>query len=282
MEYPTRGAAAMLSLPARALGRRQFLLSAAGMGALALSVADGASARAAGGVSLGAWTAGMDAKPALLDKLSSTLGQPLGIASVFRGEHDVWPGPVESQLAGKARTLLVSWHLDSRSFSYWASPAAQPYLSSVARRVKAYRRPVAIRPWAEMNGDWQPWRPTAQPTDGYASGYAAFMAAWRAVVGVFRAEGATNARWVFNPTTDSYAKTTDVRLIWPGRDVVDVLGLRLQLGHRRHLHLALLRGHAVRPRGRRVSLAGNGALALFPDNPYHCCGRDIVVVRNDP
>lgn len=175
MEYPTRGAAAMLSLRARALGRRQFLLSAAGMGALALSVADGASARAAGGVSLGAWTAGMDVKPALLDKLSSTLGQPLGIASVFRGEHDVWPGPVESQLAGKARTLLVSWHLDSRSFSYWASPAAQPYLSSVARRVKAYRRPVAIRPWAEMNGDWQPWRPTAQPTDGYASGYAAFM-----------------------------------------------------------------------------------------------------------
>lgn len=50
--------------------------------------------------------------------------------------------------------------------------------------VKAYGRPVAIRPWAEMNGDWQPWRPSAQPTGCYARGFSAFMAAWRAVVGV--------------------------------------------------------------------------------------------------
>ena len=32
-------------------------------------------------------------------------------------------------------------------------------------------------------------------------------------------------KWVFNPTADTYAETTDVRTIWPGTGYVDVLGL---------------------------------------------------------
>jgi mannan endo-1,4-beta-mannosidase len=44
-------------------------------------------------------------------------------------------------------------------------------------------------------------------------------------VNVFRAEGAANVRWVFNPTTDTYPESTDVRVIWPGRSYVNVLGL---------------------------------------------------------
>ena len=207
------------------VGRREFLVSVAGLaGALALTVSSSAPASAAGRITLGAWTDGMDGQPALLGQLSTMLGQPLGIASVFRGSGDVWPGPTEAALAS-GRTLLVAWYLDNESYGFWASPAARPYLVSVARQVKAYGKPVAIRPWAEMNGDWQPRQPTASPTDGYATGYQAFIVAWRAVVDVFAQEGVTNVRWVFNPTTDTYPETTDVRLIWPGRPYVDVLGL---------------------------------------------------------
>ena len=42
---------------------------------------------------------------------------------------------------------------------------------------------------------------------------------------LFRADGATNVRWVFNPTSDTYAQTTDVATIWPGAAYVDVLGI---------------------------------------------------------
>ena len=213
------------SMSSLTLNRRQLFLGAAGAtGAVALNASSPSSAWAAGRITLGAWTKGMDAKPVLLGRLSTQLGQPLGIASVFRGPGDVWPGPEDAKLA-LGRTLLVSWHLDDQSYGYWASDAARPYLVVVARQVKAYGKPVAIRPWAEMNGDWMPRQPTSSPTDGYPTGYLAFVAAWRAVVNIFRAEGVTNVRWVFNPTTDTYAETTDVRLIWPGRDYVDVLGL---------------------------------------------------------
>jgi len=181
-------------------------------------------ASAAGRISIGAYTDGMDSYPQNLNNLATLLRQPVSIASVFRGPGDIWPGPREAQIAA-SRTLLVAWYLDHRSYGYWASSAARPELVTVARRVKAYGRVVVIRPWAEMNGDWQTFQPTSRPTDGYATGYRAFIAAWRNVVTIFRAEGVTNVRWVFNPTTDTYAETTDVRRIWPGRAYVNVLGL---------------------------------------------------------
>jgi hypothetical protein len=37
--------------------------------------------------------------------------------------------------------------------------------------------------------------------------------------------GATNVRWVFDPSTDTYPGTTPVQSIWPGASYVDVLGL---------------------------------------------------------
>lgn len=207
------------------VSRRGFIAGAAGVtGMLALGVGSPQSASAAGRVVFGAYTDGMDAYPKRLNDLSTRLSQPMAIASVFRGPGDIWPGPLESTLAS-GRTLLVAWYLGNHSYGYWASAAAQPEIAAVARRVKAFGRVVAIRPWAEMNGDWQSLQPTARPTDGYATGYQAFIAAWRNVVNVFRAEGATNVRWVFNPTTDTYAETTDVRLIWPGGSYVNILGL---------------------------------------------------------
>ena len=55
--------------------------------------------------------------------------------------------------------------------------------------------------------------------------YAEFISAWRYLVTFFRDHGATNVKWIFDPTADTYAETTDVRSIWPGADYVDVLGI---------------------------------------------------------
>ncbi|MEO8518444.1 MAG: glycosyl hydrolase [Dermatophilaceae bacterium] len=211
-------------MAAALVSRRGFLAGAAGVTSVVALGASAPSAAAAGRVVLGAYTNGMDGSPKRLSYLATNLRQSLSIASVFRGPGDIWPGPVEAALAVN-RTLLVAWYLDHHTYGYWASSAAKPELVAVARRVKAYGRPVAIRPWAEMNGDWQSFQPKAAPTDGYSSGYSAFVAAWRNVVNVFRAEGVKNVKWVFNPTTDTYAETTDVRRIWPGQTYVDVLGL---------------------------------------------------------
>lgn len=78
-----------------------------------------------------------------------------------------------------------------------------------------------------MNGDWTDFQPTpaARVPKPHGGSYAQFIAAWRRVVTVFRQAGVRNVQWVFNPTTDTYPGTTDVRLIYPGSAYVDVLGL---------------------------------------------------------
>lgn len=176
-------------------------------------------------IAYGAWTDGMDASPELLGRLGRTLGVDLTIASVFRGRGDEWPYPVDRQLgADESRTLLVAWDPTGwGDYSWWASGQGDDVVRDHARRCAAYEDTIVIRPWAEMNGDWTTFQPGAI---GHESGGtpAEFVAAWQRVVEVVRSI-APNVTFCFNPTTDTYAGTTDVRDTWPGRSYVDVLGL---------------------------------------------------------
>jgi hypothetical protein len=181
---------------------------------------------AAAGVQLGAYADGMDADPSRLTRLEQLVGRQVGTASVFRAADEVFPAAADLALTdGGRRTLLVSWHLDTDRYAAWAAGAHDDVLDRTARAVAQYGRPLYIRPWAEMNADWVDFQPTADGSRAHGGTPAEFVAAWRHVVDRFRAAGATNARWVFNPTADVYAETTPVEVIWPGRQYVDVLGL---------------------------------------------------------
>ena len=175
----------------------------------------------------GSWTEGMDANPALLDVTEEKLDTPLEIASVFRGPDDEWPYPADKEL-GKNRTLLVSWHLgEVACFSDVTHGMYDDFITQQAIRLKEYRHPVVIRPWAEMNADWvnfQPTNPTASPKDQGGT-YDEFIEAWRHTVDITRKVGATTVGWAFNPTTDTYKETTPIEAIYPGDDYVDYLAL---------------------------------------------------------
>ena len=176
---------------------------------------------------LGAYSQGMDRDPRVLDRTASAVGRPMAIASVFRGRGDdpYWPYPSDRAM-GATRTLLVAWSLeDYGNYAYWSSGRGDAVLRAKARTLRAYGRPVVLRPWAEMNADWVAHQPTAGAAKSRGGSPAQFKAAWRRAVTIFRQERATNVRWAFNPTTDTYAGTTDVRTIYPGNDVVDILGL---------------------------------------------------------
>jgi hypothetical protein len=177
-------------------------------------------------VNVGAYVDGMDHSPALLDQFDQTIGKATTVASIFRGYGDVFPSTADAALTnGGARSLLVAWYLNVDRFTGFTSGAHDSYLLQEAVAVRAYQGTVYIRPWAEMNGDWQDFQPTASGSAQFGGTPAQFIAAWQHVVNTFRTAGATNVRWVFNPTSDTYAETTDVRTIWPGASYVDVLGM---------------------------------------------------------
>ena len=179
-------------------------------------------------VALGAYASGFGSTAPQITQFESTLGSKVAVASSFRGWGDVFPDAVQQKDAATGHTLLIAWDLGATSatrFTTFTSHAHDAYLAQEAAAARAFGKTLYIRPWAEMNADWSAFQPTTDAARPAGGTYAQFIAAWRYVVTYFRAHGATNVRWVFNPTTDTYAETTSVASIWPGAAYVDVLGL---------------------------------------------------------
>jgi len=186
----------------------------------------GQAERARGPLRVGAYVQGMQENPAAFTDFESLVGRQLGVASYFYGFGDVFPGPIELGFAaGGQRDVLLSWDMGPTRFRQWARGRYDSYLGQIAEAAKAYPYPIYVRPWPEMNGDWQDFQPTRTGHRKYGGTYREFIAAWRHVVTYTRQHGARNIRWVFNPTADTYRPTTQVSRIWPGDEYVDVLGL---------------------------------------------------------
>ena len=186
------------------------------------------AATTAAPVALGAYAAGYSGTGSQLGQFEKRLGSKVAIASSFRGWGDIFPDATQRADANAGHVLMVAWDLGATSATRFTTfPAHQhdSYLAAEAKAARAYGKPLYVRPWAEMNGDWQPFQPTASGSAPAGGTYAQFIAAWRYLVTFFRHAGATNVRWIFNPTADTYAQTTDVRSIWPGAAYVNVLGI---------------------------------------------------------
>lgn len=89
----------------------------------------------------------------------------------------------------------------------------------VARQVRIYQMPMMIRFAHEMNGRWYPWGQVGGNTP------AQYVAAWRHVVALFRAEGASNALWVWSPNILRGTDGIPIRRFWPGASWVDLVGV---------------------------------------------------------
>ncbi len=177
-------------------------------------------------VLFGAYVDPMMTDPRSLDRFEQLVHARTRVASYYYGYGDVFPGPLERRFADRGRRrILVSWHLDVARYGAWARGRHDRYLAQVAAAAAAYPRVIYVRPWAEMNGDWHEFQPTAEGDKRYGGTYRQFKSAWRHVVTYMRRHGATNIRWVFNPAADVYPGTTPVRAIWPGERYVDVLGI---------------------------------------------------------
>lgn len=177
-------------------------------------------------VRFGAWVEGMTQAPERLDALGRKLRIDPAVASYYWGYGDVFPAATElAHSRSGTRDVLLSWDMGETRFAEWSRGDHDDYLDQIADAALAYPYDVYVRPWPEMNGDWQSFQPTRDGAKAHGGTPAEFVAAWRHVVDHLRTAGADNVKWVFNPTVDTYAETTHVARIWPGAAYVDVLGL---------------------------------------------------------
>jgi endoglucanase len=110
------------------------------------------------------------------------------------------------------------------------SGAADARLTAMARGFAAFGDVVLLEPAWEMNGNWAyAWQGVANGGDVNAP--AKYRRAWQRIVDIFRREGASNVRWVFNPNVGNPVAAGAGTSHWnwygnyyPGNAYVDYVG----------------------------------------------------------
>ncbi|WP_424950251.1 glycoside hydrolase family 26 protein [Deinococcus sp.] len=133
------------------------------------------------------------------------------IRLMLRSSDERASGPNTSADTGYGLAEVAGGRLDE-DLKLWAGEAA---------RVPGV---IYVEYGTEVNGDWFAWNARWNGKDG---GAGLFVRAYRHLVNVVRAAGATNVRWIFHVAAqdDPQEPWNRLEAYYPGGDVVSVLGV---------------------------------------------------------
>ena len=190
-----------------------------------------AAERAASGrdrVLLGAWVPG---GPEAVRNLELRLERALDIEHWYQGwgaEESAFDLDRARQVSARGAIPLVTWEpWDYRSgpvqqgyaLRHIAAGRFDDYVRANARQMRRVDGPVWLRFAHEMNGQAYPW---SIGINGNTAGH--YVKAWRRVVRIFRAERASNVRFVWCPDRPA-PQSVDVGLCFPGDAYVSYVGM---------------------------------------------------------
>lgn len=120
-------------------------------------------------------------------------------------------------------TPEVTWQPTSTvTFADINSGKYDAFFTTTALELKQFGSTIFLRPFHEFNGWWYPWGLQNQGASSATD--AAFIAAWRRMVGIFHQEGATNVKFVWCFSTGGLANTAswdNPANVYPGDTYVD-------------------------------------------------------------
>jgi mannan endo-1,4-beta-mannosidase len=155
----------------------------------------------------------------LITPTDQALGITANVASFYHGIGQAIDMSTIDALCARHVLPIIEIDTDAVPMTQIASGSQDSYLRNLARQFAASGTPVGLDLDHEFNGPWWAW--------GFRHATPAqFVAAWRHVVGVFRANGATDVLWIWNPSTTMPGTTVaDLGPWYPGDDYVNWVGL---------------------------------------------------------
>jgi mannan endo-1,4-beta-mannosidase len=170
---------------------------------------------------LGVYTKNLPTSYAGVSAFKTATGTTPDVVMYYSGWYVPFPRSFADTVATQGAAPLVQMDPDGISLAAIASGHYDGYLSEYAESVRAYRHPVILSFGHEMNGNWYSW--------GYQhSSPAQFVAAWRHVVTLFRALGASNVTWLWTVNIINDTQTGTIprpNAWWPGNSYVNWVGI---------------------------------------------------------
>lgn len=114
-------------------------------------------------------------------------------------------------------TLLITWEPWEYDTVKISNGNADSYIKKMASDIKAYGKEIWLRPLHEANGNWYPWG----IGDSNINTSETYKAAFRHIVDIFRNQGATNVKWVFNVNCSNVGTNSTFTSHYPGDAYVD-------------------------------------------------------------
>ena len=156
-----------------------------------------------------------------VDQFANAIGRQPNLVSSYIGWGESFQTGFATAATRHGAVPLVQIDPENIPLRAIASGRYDGYLRGFASAVRAYQHPVIIGFGHEMNAWWYSW--------GYRhASPAAFVAAWRHIVTLFRAQGAWNVTWLWTVNVIGQQQAQPVRSPgpwWPGSSYVTWVGI---------------------------------------------------------
>ena len=165
-----------------------------------------------------------------VDALADQIGRRPDLVMWYAAWSDraAFPADQAAAVAASGATPVVTWEpwnpadgVDQPTYALDRITAGRhdSYITSWAKQVKSWGKPLVLRWGHEMNGSWYPW--SAQANGNTPADY---VAAFRHVRAVFVKAGATNVAWSWSPNVP-YQGSVPLAKVYPGDAYVDRVAL---------------------------------------------------------
>ena len=168
---------------------------------------------------LGVYERSVPASYAGIDQFGQTIGKQPDLAPYYSSWGEPFAAAFAAAAAQHGAAPLVQINPAHVQLTAITAGRYDGYLRRFADAVRAYRHRVIIGFGHEPNGYWFSW--------GYSHATAAsFVAAWRHIVNVFRARGASNVTWLWTINiVDTQGGIEPPAPWWPGSSYVNWVGI---------------------------------------------------------
>ncbi|HWP97075.1 MAG TPA: glycosyl hydrolase [Syntrophomonadaceae bacterium] len=166
----------------------------------------------------------------LFNKYEDSLGYHFDFIMTYFTFKQSYPQTLVDNSYAAGRMMMLTWQpvlIDGPSPANITIPNIingdyDAYIRDWAQHLKVMGEPIFLRFANEMNGDWDPYCAWffCKDTDLYID-------AWRHIYNIFKAQGANNVLFVWNPHDRTYPnfKWNSPSCYYPGADYVDWVGL---------------------------------------------------------